>query len=307
MPATDYSGQPATPIDLKNTGLSVGDIDGNNGSDTLPISVTTGTLTATVGNSGAGVAGTGTNQLTITGTTTQINDFLNASSSTLSFVSNLPAQLSLLIHDNGNTGGVDQSALAQVDIVIGVAPVIANAGQSVPYTEQQAGVVIDNDLDISDTDAPAFPASQVNSATVSISAGFFAGDFLNFTNTATITGSYNTGTGLLTLTGAATQDDYETALHSITFSSTSDNPTNFGIDTSRTITWAVKDTLNIESSPVTSTVTVTAVNDTPAVDLNGAGGGTDATLSYTENNGRPRWRRREPLPTPIRRLQQVAR
>ena len=35
------------------------------------------------------------------------------------------------------------------------------------------------------------------SATVSISSGFFTGDTLNFTNQNGITGSYNSGTGVL--------------------------------------------------------------------------------------------------------------
>ena len=80
----------------------------------------------------------------------------------------------------------------------------------------------------------------------------------------------------MTLTGPATQAQYETALHSVTFSSTSDDPTNSGANASRTITWAVKDTLNIESGPVTSTINVTAVNDAPALQ-------NVATAAYLEN------------------------
>ena len=76
---------------------------------------------------------------------------------------------------------------------------------------------------------------------MSISAGFFAGDTLNFTNQNGITGSYNGSTGVLTLTGSASLANYQTALRSITFSSTSDNPTSFGTDTSRTITWTAND------------------------------------------------------------------
>ena len=40
---------------------------------------------------------------------------------------------------------------------------------------------------------------------------------------------------------AASVANYQAALQSITFSSTSDNPTSFGTDTSRTITWQVND------------------------------------------------------------------
>ena len=116
--------------------------------------------------------------------------------------------------------------------------------------------------------------TNLASATVSISGGFFAGDTLNFTNQNGITGSYNSGTGVLTLTGSATVANYQTALHSITFSSTSDNPTNFGADTSRTITWMANDG-TVNSTAATSTVNVTAVNDAPVVTAG-------ATVGYTE-------------------------
>ena len=46
---------------------------------------------------------------------------------------------------------------------------------------------------------------------------------------------------MLTLTGSATVANYQAALRSITFSSASDNPTNFGASTSRTINWTVND------------------------------------------------------------------
>ena len=112
------------------------------------------------------------------------------------------------------------------------------------------------------------------SATVSISSGFFAGDTLNFTDQNGITGSYNSGTGVLTLTGSASVGNYQTALRSITFSSTSDNPTNFGTDTSRTISWTANDGA-LNSTAATSTVNITAVNDAPVVTAG-------ATVSYTE-------------------------
>ncbi len=80
-------------------------------------------------------------------------------------------------------------------------------------------------------------------ATVSISSGFFSRRHADsFTNQNGITGSYNTATGVLTLTG--TDDGRATTRRrcdSITFSSPSDDPTSFGTDTSRTITWTVND------------------------------------------------------------------
>ena len=110
------------------------------------------------------------------------------------------------------------------------------AGATVSYTEQGTAAVLDSTLTVSDVDN-----TNLASATVSISSGFLAGDTLNFTNQNGITGSYNSSTGVLTLTGSATLANYQTALRSITFSSTSDNPTSFGTDTSRTITWTAND------------------------------------------------------------------
>ena len=57
------------------------------------------------------------------------------------------------------------------------------------------------------------------SATVSIASGLGTGDTLNFTNQNGITGSFSSGT--LTLTGVATEANYQTALDSVTFSTTS--------------------------------------------------------------------------------------
>ena len=111
---------------------------------------------------------------------------------------------------------------------------LANAGNTVGYTELGTAAVIDAALTVTDADN-----LNLTSATVTISAGFFTGDALNFTNQNGITGSYNSGTGVLTLSGSSTVANYQTALESVTFSSTNHNPTNFGTDNARTITWQV--------------------------------------------------------------------
>ena len=56
-----------------------------------------------------------------------------------------------------------------------------------------------------------------------------------------ITANYNAATGVLTLTGNDTLAHYQQVLDSVTYVSTSDNPTNFGTQTSRTISWVVND------------------------------------------------------------------
>ena len=68
---------------------------------------------------------------------------------------------------------------------------------------------------------------------------------------------------------------YRQVLDSVTYNSTSSNPTNFGADTSRTISWVVNDgTLN--SAPQTTTLTITAQEAAPALQWDGGDGGTMA-------------------------------
>lgn len=156
-------------------------------------------------------------------------------------------------------------------------PSLSGAGNTISYTEHQAGQAI----------APALVAADVDNAslsgaTVTISAGLTAGDVLGFTNQNGISGSYNAGTGVLTLTGSASLTDYQAALRSIVFSNSGDDPTAGG-HASRTITFVVTDGTD-SSTGVTSTINVTdptqtgtggpdtltgtALNDS----LNGAGG-----------------------------------
>ena len=92
----------------------------------MTLSVTSGTLTVTAGGSGAGVAGSGTSSVTITGTIAQINALLNTDlTSTVSFIDSAGGSktLTLLIHDNGNTGGGDLSDSDTAQIILDNPPV----------------------------------------------------------------------------------------------------------------------------------------------------------------------------------------
>ena len=83
------------------------------------------------------------------------------------------------------------------------------------------------------------------------------GDTLAATTTGTsITATYSASTGVLSLTGSDTLAHYQQVLDSVSYSSSSQNPTNSGADPSRTISWVVNDgTLN--SATQTTTVNVT--------------------------------------------------
>jgi VCBS repeat-containing protein len=72
--------------------------------------------------------------------------------------------------------------------------------------------------------------------------------------------------GVLSLASAgntATLAQWQAALDAVTYSSTSDNPTTFGTDSTRSISWVVNDGL-LSSNTKTTTLTITAIND-PAV------------------------------------------
>ncbi|MFS0517930.1 beta strand repeat-containing protein, partial [Nostoc sp. UIC 10607] len=133
------------------------------------------------------------------------------------------------------------------------APVATATNSALAYTEN-ATTAIDSGITVSDADSP-----NLSSATVSITSGFVSTqDILAFTNQNGITGSYNSSTGILTLTGSSTVANYQTALRSITYTNTSDNPST----TPRTVSFLVNDgTAN--STTVTRNINITAVNDAP--------------------------------------------
>ncbi|SVE08131.1 uncharacterized protein METZ01_LOCUS460985, partial [marine metagenome] len=142
------------------------------------------------------------------------------------------------------------------------------------YTENEAATVIDNTITITDDDD-----IEIDGGTVTISTGFTTGDILEFTTQNDINGTYDSSTGVLTISGTASLSEYETALQSITYHSTSEDPTITSFN--RTITWEVTDAdsdgAGAEiSTAVTSTITITPINDPPVMTA-------DATLDYTEN------------------------
>jgi hypothetical protein len=150
----------------------------------------------------------------------------------------------------------------------GVPPTITSASASALEYTENAITTIDSAIIVSDVDSP-----NLASATVSITNGFIsAQDTLAFTNQNEITGSYNSTTGVLTLTGSSSVANYQTALRSVTYSNSSDNPNL----TPRTISFLVNDGA-VNSTAVTRNINITAVNDPPVATA------TNSALVYTEN------------------------
>jgi hypothetical protein len=148
------------------------------------------------------------------------------------------------------------------------APVATTTGGDTAYTENATAVTVDGGVTVADVDD-----TNIESATVQISSGFQSGDDLVFVDQNGISGVYNTGTGVLSLTGSASLAIYETALGSIRFRSTNDDPV-----TSKTVEFVVDDG-DLSSAAATKSIAVTPVNDPPVLDA------TDTALAYTEGDG----------------------
>ncbi|HEX4143301.1 MAG TPA: hypothetical protein VHY91_07105, partial [Pirellulales bacterium] len=100
------------------------------------------------------------------------------------------------------------------------APGLAPSGTSNTFTLGGSAVAVDSGLTVSSSE------TDLTSAQLTIGTGFQSGDMLNYTNTTfggqnVISGSYDSATGVLSLTGTATPTQYQTALDSVTFSTTS--------------------------------------------------------------------------------------
>ena len=171
------------------------------------------------------------------------------------------ATVTVRIQDDGGTanGGVDASAPQTFTITVNSvndAPIVT-AGGTVAYTENQPATAIDTTVTVTDIDS-----LTLTGATVQITGNYQPGqDVLAFVPQGGITGAFVVGSGILTLTGTASVSAYQTALRSVTYANTSENPSVL----MRTVTWIANDgaVANNLSVAVTSTITVAAVNDAP--------------------------------------------
>ena len=165
---------------------------------------------------------------------------------------------------------------------------------STAYTENGTPVSItDGAVDLSDLDDTAMSSLTFavggildgDSEVLTIGGADFT---LGTADTQTVTVGGTTfqvvydGAGGFTITdnggGHMPLADVELLLAGTTYQNTSDDPT----DGDRTIGITVTDPSG-DSATATSTVNVDPVNDAPALDLNGAGAGTDFSTAYTEN------------------------
>jgi hypothetical protein len=162
--------------------------------------------------------------------------------------------------------GTKNSAVATRQITVTATdqtPIVTTSGGSVAFTAGDntvsTPVVIDSAITISDSDN-----TTLASATVAITGNFHAAeDVLAFTNTSgatfgNIVASYNSGTGVLTLTSAgatATLSQWQAALRSVTWTDTAITPNT----ATRTVSFSVNDGTKT-STAATRNVTVASTD-----------------------------------------------
>jgi hypothetical protein len=171
--------------------------------------------------------------------------------------------------DTANFAGMTFNSLP-VLIVSGTGTAIAEQGPVVTLLTTAPTI---SDLD----------GDHLSSATVQVTGGLFASNESNATDDrlffgATLAGSgtvagtniswsYTSATSTLTFTGYDTFANYQTAFAGVSFQSLGDNPTNYGLNTGRTLTWTVSDgALNVpggQQNSGSAFVTITGVNDAP--------------------------------------------
>jgi lipopolysaccharide export system protein LptA len=141
-------------------------------------------------------------------------------------------------------------------------PTLSNVAANAAWTEESTAATLAPGLTVSDAGT-----TLMSSATVAITGGTFAGDadVLAATVSGTsITASYSSATETLTLTGTDTLAHYQSALESVAFHA-GENPTGFGSNATRTVIWTITDSAGLASTPVTSFISITNVNDPPTL------------------------------------------
>ncbi|MCF6768606.1 FG-GAP repeat protein, partial [Thiotrichales bacterium 19S11-10] len=158
----------------------------------------------------------------------------------------------VLGYDLADDNGTDSGQVKVYSLSTTTAPL------ALSYREADEATVIYPEFYIYDVDSV-----NIESADITISGNYANGeDVLSFTSQFGITGSFNTTTGILSLSGSATKAEYEQVLASVTYQNTSSTPS----ELTRTITFEVNDGTN-DSNAITATIEVEARVDAPVLDL----------------------------------------
>jgi hypothetical protein len=174
--------------------------------------------------------------------------------------------------NGGSTAFSAATATASITVTeINDAPIFTTAADAASFTEMSSAVTVGANLVLTDDGA------NLKGATVRIQSGFTPGDTLAVGTPGGLSVSYNSATGVLTLSGTASVATYQAALRSVTFVTTSEDPTS--VSTTRTLQWQATDSANATSTSSTSTLTLTPTVDAPTIT------NAPANWGYVEDDG----------------------
>ena len=251
-PATVITASTTVTSNLTNLDNAAVQITGNyqNGADVLA-------FTNALGITGSWDATTG--KLTLTGTTTVANYQTALRSVTFQNTSLNPSTSLRTVSFTATGASINSNTVTRNISVTAInnAPVLA--GIEVPnltYTEGEAAKQITGTTTVSDVDN-----TTLSSATIQITTNYFNGqDVLSFTNQNGITGTWTAAIGTLGLSGASSVANYQTAIRSVLYQNTSQNP-NTSV---RTVSFTVNDGA-LNSNILTRNINVVSVNNPPVI------------------------------------------
>jgi len=171
------------------------------------------------------------------------------------------------------SGGQIQSINNYFEDTWGNTPPVLSAieGTNIDFSENDPDTLITASIVITDGDSHL----NLDSARVSISSNFSSGeDVLTFTDFGNIVGSFNSTTGVLSLTGSDTKANYQTALRSVRYQNAQSNPT----ANTRTIDFIVYD-WDDSSNVVSRNINVVDLEFSPTLTSI-----EPATLTFTEGD-----------------------
>ncbi len=252
---------------VNGNAISVADLDADPGDVTVTLAVADGVLTLATTAGLTSFPGNGTNNIVLTGSVAEVNAALDGLSYAPPAHANGARNLSVSTSDNGNSG--TGGAIIDTDMVaITINPVNdapSSTGGSVTGSEDDPYVFTAADFNFSDpVEGHGFFAVQI--ATLPAAgdillngAPVLAGDFIAVS-------AINAGM----LTFQPDPDGFGAPYTTFTFRvQDGGGVLNGGVDT--------------DPTPRTMTINVTPDNLAPEVDLNGAGAGLNAAVSYTED------------------------
>lgn len=254
------------PAQLIYTDLILGDIDSStltqatiridsgyvNGQDLLSFTPTSGLTSAWDASTGT-LTLSGTASLSTYQTALRSVSYFNNSESP----STSSRTISVSVSDGASVNPSSASVSRGIDLTsVRDAPALQTSTTSLSYMENSGGLIVDSGLQLSDADS-----ATLQSATVRITDGYVVGrDQLVFVDQNGITGNWTASTGTLTLTGSASLADYQSALRSVFYRHTSDNPGS----ADRVVTFTVNDG-DQDSLTRTRTIGVVATDDAPSL------------------------------------------